>query len=168
VLANAGLHPVVDFWVWLTTSTPAVATSAPTTANQIYLWWISCEPGSVSSTCYKLESFQKREAQLSKCHQPIGLWTGAFNWFMIEVGEPDHCGWYRPWAGGPGLHKKTVWASHREQEPKQPFSMASASVPASRLLLWLSSLLNYDVSENKPFPPPCYFWSWCFIIAIET
>lgn len=60
------------------------------------------------------------------------LWRWVFiNW-----------GWCHSWAGGPWLYKNTCnWASHWERASKRFSSMACASVPAFRFLLWLLILV---------------------------
>jgi hypothetical protein len=82
------------------------------------------------------------------------------------MGEgPAHCGWYHPWAGGPGCYNKAGWASHEEQASKQHPSIASVSAPASRFLSCLSSypdflldrLKDESVSQIYPFLPNLFF-----------
>jgi hypothetical protein len=83
------------------------------------------------------------------------------------MGEgPAHCEWYR-WPGGLGFYKKAGWANHGEQASKQHPSIASASAPASRFLLCLSSCPDFlwwwtVVWKHKL---PVLFSSWCSITA---
>lgn len=78
---------------------------------------------------------------------PVGTSVGrCLDWWpMWEVS--DHYGWVAPPMGcSPGVHKKAGWTSREEQASEQPFSMASASAPASS-----SSL---DISVGMP-PKGC-------------
>jgi hypothetical protein len=66
-----------------------------------------------------------------------------FSQLVISGGGPTHCGWFYPWAGGPGLYKKAGWASHGEQASKQHPSVASISAPISRFLPYQSSYPDF-------------------------
>ena len=77
--------------------------------------------------------------------------VGAFSWLMTGMGGNSP-----QWAGGSVLYKKAGWANHREQASNQHSSMVCVSVPASRFLLWASSLVT-TISWNKPFVPQVAF-----------
>lgn len=72
---------------------------------------------------------------------------------MIEVGGSNPLWVALPWAGGPGWYTKAAWAGHAEQAREQHFSMVSAAVPVSRLLLEFSQWWNLmgDDKPNKHF-----------------
>ena len=69
---------------------------------------------------------------------------------------PAHCGWYHPWAGGPGVYKKAGWASHGEQASKQHPSMGSASAPDwdnyLSELVWAG---NYHEKSSNKYGTSC-------------
>jgi hypothetical protein len=96
---------------------------------------------SFMSTWYKLESFEKKEPQLRKCPPPE--WPGGkpavhfLDWWLMWEG-PAHCEWHHPLAA-----ILSIIIKQAEQASKQHSSMASVLAPASRLLPYLSSCLDF-------------------------
>lgn len=88
---------------------------------------------------------------------------------MIDVEDLAHCGWCYPWQVVLRCIKKNKIKNLDEQQAlrtkasKQHSAMASASVPASKFLLWVSALTSLSglwakiLSQLKPFLPKSLF-----------
>jgi hypothetical protein len=123
--------------------------SSPEKLTDTLCWLVSCQ----HDTSF-MQSFGKRESQLRKCLQQIGLRERVlcyFSWLMIDVEGPAHCGWCHLGCWSYLLlRKQAVWS----RRSKQHSSMASASVPTSRFLPWLLWMMATSLS-------------WCFITAAK-
>lgn len=105
----------------------------------------------------------KREKLLRHCFYQIGLWTcvcvgGYFlDSYWCSGGSPTLSGWYHPLADVPGLSTNSNWRNPGKKVSKELSSINSASVPATRFLLWVPVLtfLNEGqwceaIRNNKP------------------
>jgi hypothetical protein len=72
-----------------------------------------------------------------------GLVCRAFPWLLITGGSSPLWA-VSSLAGGPWLYKKGNWAGQRKQASKRYYSMVSASVPFSRFLPWMSTLVSQE------------------------
>lgn len=78
-------------------------------------------------------------------------------------------------AGGLAVYKKEDWENHGEKASKQLCSKAAASFFSSNLLSWAPLLISLHdvlwlehVILHKWFILQGTFWSWCFVVAIDT
>lgn len=93
----------------------------------------------------------KNDRPLCWLVKPSHFWEEGTSEKM-PVGKPighflnsDWCAWCYPWACGPRVYKKARWASLEKQASKNNLAIVSASVPDSRLLVWLPWMINYKL-----------------------
>ena len=127
------------------------------------------------STWQQAESSERRQPHLRKYLHKIQL----YGIFLIN----NRSGRAQPMVGGAiselvvflGFYKKEGWASQGKPASKQPLHGLCLSpclqVPALlEFLSWLPLVITamWKWKWHKPFPLQLAFWSWCFVVAIET
>jgi hypothetical protein len=68
---------------------------------------------------------------------------------MIMVGGSAHCEQYCPWPGGPQLFKNRCLKAMWKNSMCNVFPMVSASIPTSRSLHRISTLLFFEDGRKK-------------------